>query len=136
MIDSTAIIDNTISNMTFIGNSISIWLCIAIIEFILIVWLLIKLKNQKKIMLDFSEMRKSDLRKSEDIDMNNLVNSIYHSKELYKELSKKCHPDRFANTCKQEIAEDIFKRISKNKRNYEQLILIKEEAKSKLDLNL
>ena len=62
------------------------------------------------------------------------MNSIHHSKELYKELSKRCHPDKFVNTSKQEIAEDIFQRISKNKRSYEQLMLIKEEAKSKLDL--
>ena len=40
--------------------------------------------------------------------MNNLMDSIHNSRNLYKELSKKCHPDRFINDPKQKIAEEIF----------------------------
>lgn len=136
MKDSIPIISATDADMSLLNmvNSVSIWLWVAVIEFVLIVWLLTKPKRKKKKKLDLSDVQKSDLRKSENIDMKNLMNSIHHSKELYKELSKRSHPDKFVNTSKQEIAEDIFQRISKNKRSYEQLMLIKEEAKSKLDL--
>ena len=40
--------------------------------------------------------------------MNNLMDSMHKSRNLYKELSKKCHPDRFINNPKQKIAEEIF----------------------------
>ena len=121
--------------MPYMNDSISIWVWIAAIEFVLIVLLLLKLYRQKGKKFDLLEVKKSDLKKSGNIDMNNLMNSIHHSRELYKELSKNCHPDRFVNTPKQEIAEEIFQKISRNKRNYEQLMFIKEEAKNKLNLN-
>jgi len=131
MKDSIVFIDNTISIMP----SISTWFWIAVIEFLIIVWLFRKFQKLKRNNLDLSDVKKSDLWKSGNIDINNLMNSIHYSRELYKELSKKCHPDRFVNTPKQEIAEEIFQRISKNKRNYEQLIFIKEEAIDKLNIN-
>ncbi|MBK6902420.1 MAG: hypothetical protein IPH04_06325 [Saprospirales bacterium] len=66
---------------------------------------------------------------STNIDMNNLMNSIHGSRELYKELSKACHPDKFINTDKHKIAEEIFQNISMDKRNYEKLLAHKERAK-------
>jgi len=116
-------------------SSISIWFWIAVIEFILIVWLLLKLQKQNRKNLDLFDVKKSDLKKSGDIDMPNLMDSIFLARELYKELSRKCHPDRFINTPEYEIAEDLFQRISSNKRNYGQLKFLKEEAKNKLKLN-
>jgi hypothetical protein len=46
--------------------------------------------------------------KNNKIDMNNLMDSMHKSRNLYKELSKKCHPVRFINNPKQKIAEEIF----------------------------
>lgn len=135
MEDSVIIFDKTISNMPSMNDTISIWFWIAIIEFILLVWLLLKLQKQKRQKLDLSNVKKSDLNKSKDIDMDNLMYSIHHSRELYKELSKNCHPDRFVNTLLQPIAEEIFQRISSNKRNYKQLLDLKEEAINKLNIN-
>ena len=129
--DSTEIVAKTLSSMP----SISIWFWVAMCEFFLILWLLLKTQGQKKRKLDFSEIKKSDLKKSGSINMPNLMNSLFHSEELYKELSRKCHPDRFVNTPEQEIAEDIFQRITRNRRDYEQLKLIKEEANNRLKLN-
>jgi hypothetical protein len=131
MKDSVTVIDSTMSNMP----SISIWFWIATIELFIIVWLIVKLQGQKRNELELSNVKKSDLKKSENVNMDNLLNSIHHSRELYKELSIKCHPDRFVNSSKQEIAQEIFQRISRHKRNYEQLMLIKEEAKDKLNIN-
>ena len=128
--DSTEVIFKILSNIP----SISIWFWIAMLEFIWILWLLLKTHGQKRRKLDFSEMKKPDLKKSGSVDMPNLMNSLFHSEELYKELSRKCHPDRFVNTPEQEVAEDIFQRISRNRRNYKQLVLIKEEAQNKLKI--
>ena len=130
MNDTISILDGSVSNM----SSISIWFWIAIIEFMLIIWLLLELQKHKRGKLDFADVNKADLRNSGDVNMDNLMNSIHHSRELYKELSSKCHPDRFVNTAEHEIAEEIFQRISKNKRNYQQLLELKEEAKNKLNL--
>ena len=134
MEDSIAIIDNTVSNMPSMNDSVSIWFWIALVEFILLVLLLLKMQRPKREKLDLSEVKKTDLKNSENIDMYNLLDSIHHSKELYKALSKKCHPDKFVNTPLHQIAEEIFQEITRNKRNYKQLIALKAEAINKLDL--
>jgi hypothetical protein len=87
--------------------------------------------------LAFSDLPKDTMKnaKTKKIDMDNLMNSINGSRDLYKELSKVCHPDNFVNTDMQTIAEEIFKDISKDKRNYEKLLAIKERAKNELNIN-
>ena len=114
------------------GNT-NYWILIASIEFLVILLLLL---NKKK-KTDFSDLNKSDFKKmkSQDIDMENLMNSITNSNELYKELSKKCHPDRFVNTELQFIAEKIFQEITENKRDYNSLLKLKERAIKELNIN-
>ena len=94
----------------------SIWFWIAIIELILIISLLKKQKQKTK----------GDV--NESTDMDNLMNSIYGSRDLYKELAKKCHPDRFINMPNQKLAEEIFQEITENERNYEKLMSLKNRA--------
>lgn len=112
------------------------WFWFSIIEFIVIVFLLINLKK-KNTELAFSDVPEDKLKnaKSSPVDMDNLMNSINGSRELYIELSKACHPDKFVNTDQQKLAEDIFQEISKNKRNYEKLVGLKERAKKELNIN-
>jgi hypothetical protein len=69
-----------------------------------------------------------------DINMDNLMNNIHNSRLLYKELSRKCHPERFVNDPKQKIAEEIFQEISKNERNHKELSLLKLRAINELNL--
>jgi len=76
---------------------------------------------------------KEDLKGS--FDMDNLMNSINSSKSLYKELSRLCHPDRFIGDEKQNIAQEIFKEISKSKRDFGKLESLKERAKKELNIN-
>jgi hypothetical protein len=118
-------------------NQVNLWMLVAIFEFLIILWLLSKLKKRNS-GLDFQNVSKADLKdlKNQSIDMDNLMNSINKSKELYKELSKKCHPDRFVNTDLQEVADKLFQEITLNQRNYNRLIELKEEAKQKLNINL
>ena len=66
-----------------------------------------KLKSKKKVR-ELSDLETKNIisSKKNNIDMDNLMNSIHNSRTLYKELSKKCHPDRFINDPKQKIAEE------------------------------
>lgn len=130
--DSLAIATTSTSN----GFISSTWFWLSIVEFTVIIFLLIRLRK-KKTELAFSDLPKDKMKnaKSSAIDMDNLMNSINGSRDLYKELSKACHPDKFVNTEKQKIAEDIFQDISKDKRNFEKLLALKERAKNELNIN-
>lgn len=122
----------------FIANqNITIWFWFSIIEFIIILFLLIKQKKMKsdRLFFDLNKIKTENAKKS-NIDMNKLMDSINNSKSLYKELSKKYHPDRFVNTSKHLLSERLFQEISKNKRNHENLILLKKQAESELGTNI
>lgn len=117
-------------------DSHSLWFWFSIIELLVIIFLIYKLKNKSKILeLTDLETNKIINSKNNKIDMNNLMNSIHNSRTLYKELSKKCHPDRFINDPKQKKAEEIFQEITKNERNYEKLTSLKLRAENELNIN-
>ena len=113
----------------------SFWFWIALIELLLIIFLIYKLKTKKKIS-ELSDLETNHIKKSKNnsIDMDNLMNSIHKSRDLYKLLSKKCHPDRFINNPMQKIAEEIFQEISENERNFEKLSLLKSRAETELNI--
>jgi hypothetical protein len=113
----------------------SIWFWIALIECIIIIFLIYKLKSKNKVN-ELTDIETQHLRKSKNskIDMDILMDSIHNSRDLYKELSKKCHPDRFINDPKQKIAEEIFQEITKNERNHRELNLLKLRAINELNL--
>lgn len=113
----------------------SIWFWTTAAEFLLIVFLLIRLKRSKSD-LAFSALPKDKIKQAgtAEIDMDDLMNSINGSRELYKELSRVCHPDRFVDTDKQILAEEIFQEISTNKRNFKSLTALKERAKNELNI--
>lgn len=108
----------------------SIWFWIALIEFFVVIFLIRKLLTKKKLDFDFSALPKDKLKnaKSTSIDMNDLMNNINGSKDLYKNLSRACHPDNFLNTETYKKAEEIFQEITLNKRNYKRLVELKNEA--------
>jgi hypothetical protein len=116
-------------------TSFSIWFWIALAELLIIIFLFLMLRK-KNSNLKFGDVTKDKMRnaKKSDIDMNNLMNSINGSKELYKKLSRSCHPDRFINSDKQKIAEEIFQEISKNKRDFKILTELKEKAIIELNI--
>lgn len=129
------VVTETISNTD--SNSHSIWFWIALAELIIIAFLIFTIKKKKKD-LKFADLSKDKIRnaKKSDIDMDNLMNSINSSKDLYKELSRTCHPDRFINSDKQKIAEEIFQEISKHKRDFKNLTELKQRAITELNINL
>lgn len=115
-------------------HSVTFW--IALIELTVIIFLLYKLKSKKGI-YELTDLETKNIKgsKNNTIDMDNLMNSIHNSRTLYKELSKKCHPDRFINDSKQKKAEEIFQEITKNERNYEKLSSLKLRAENELNIS-
>lgn len=114
------------------NDTVNIWFWIALVELLIIVYLLFFRKNKKE--LSAKEQFKKESKEGE-IDFGNIINSSFHVKPLYDELKVKCHPDRFPNDSdKNKIALTIFQEISKNKTNYKKLIALKEQAKNELDI--
>lgn len=114
----------------------SLWFWIALIELFFIIFLFYKLMSKKEVLeltdLEINSIKKS---KSNKIDMNSLMDNIHNSRNLYKELSRTCHPERFVNDERQVIAEEIFKQISENERNFEKLSILKLRAENELKIN-
>lgn len=127
-----SILHDSISNVNSFGSGNNIWLWIAIIEFVIIVFFVFpKRKKDDKATL----FRKEALEK--EVDFDNIMNSSFNATALYNELKVKCHPDRFVSDSeKNEIANSIFQEIVKNKTNYKKLLELKEEAKIKLNIKL
>ncbi|MAZ72339.1 MAG: molecular chaperone DnaJ [Flavobacteriaceae bacterium] len=125
-----------VNSQLSLNDEFNWWIVFASIEFLLIVFLLIKLlktnREQSVITNGFDELRKA---KSNDIDMTNLMNSINSSRVLYKELSRKCHPDRFQDEMIKRKADIIFQDISRHKRDHTRLTELKQLAEKELNIN-
>jgi len=73
----------------------------------------------------------------EDMDLNNIFNSAFNAEPLYKELTRICHPDRFApDEEKMRIADELFQRITKNRNNIKELQNLRDEMNQKLKIKL
>lgn len=66
--------------------------------------------------------------KDNDVDMNNLIESINKSKSLHKVLSKKYHPDKYLNQSTKMKAEELMKEINRNKTDYKKLLDLEDKA--------
>ncbi len=139
----TNIIDSTDKTVAVINSvkhqqekPVNFFLWISILVFLIVLIVLIKRRVNNK-GLDLSDMSKSDIKdvRKEKLDMENLMNSIHGSRDLYKVLSKKCHPDRFINQPNQKIAEEIFQEITSNQRNYKKLEALKLRAIKELNIS-
>ena len=115
------------------NEQINWWLWISIIEFLFIVFLIVK-QNKKPKDTTKQKFKKQSLE--QEIDFNNIINSSFHSKQLYDELKVKCHPDRFPNDEEKNIiADNLFQEITENQNNVKRLQELKEEAIQKLNIN-
>jgi len=125
-----------ISDQTLSFTKSHIWFWIAIAELIIILYALYRIKK-KNSNLSFSDLGKDAIKESatSKINMEDLMESINNSKELYKELSRKCHPDRFINMPEQKFADNLFQEITLHKRNYQKLLDLKKRAIEELKIN-
>lgn len=108
------------------------WAYVALAEFIvLLIIVLINIKPKTKSIN--SQIKKKAL--SDSVDFGNIVNSAFHSTELYDRLKIKCHPDRFPNDPqKSALALELFQLISKNRNNLKELETIKKRAEKELEI--
>jgi sensor domain CHASE-containing protein len=115
----------------------SIWFWLAVTEFVIIIILVFRHRRKNEESTHLSEVSKERLReiRRKTVDMDSLMKSINGSRDLYKELSRSCHPDRFVNTDQHEIAEALFQDVSKYKRDYTRLLALKERASIELNIN-
>lgn len=127
-------IDTAVQSVNFLDSTgFDHWFYISLLEFGVILWLLLKKrKGSNDHRIDADKKAVSDAKKTE-INMDNVINSIHLSEKLYKELSRKYHPDRFIGDERHGRAEELFQEISKNKRNYSELLRIREIASTELN---
>lgn len=134
MNDSLQFAANVAAQTQSCGGSINWWMVISIIEFAVIVILLLGRTTKH---YDKRSRVKQQVKSEGDIDFGNIVNSAFGAEALYKELIRKCHPDRFAPDAeKMAIANDITERLGKNKNDIKKLNELKVEAIDKLNINL
>lgn len=128
-IDSLGLVTDAGSMIASQGIS-SVWMWIAIIEGIIILCGLAIYRYKKTIHYQL----KTDALQ-EDIDLSNIINSAFNAEFVYKELSRVCHPDRFApDEAKMRVADELFQRITKNRNNIKELLNLKEEMRQKLKI--
>lgn len=113
----------------------TLWKYLSIVQLGVIAFLVYKLYRKKPI-TQFKNVKRETVKEAanKELDMQNVVNSINKAKPLFKVLSKKCHPDKFANSDKHETALMIYQKITDNKRNYGKLHELKELAEEELDI--
>jgi len=132
--DSTNVVTSGKFDFT---NSTNYWMWAALIEMGLIAFLIYKLLKRKKTAFDNVGSEVLNEAKNSNVDMDNLMNSINKSRTLYKQLSSKCHPDRFpTDVIKQQNADLLFQEITKNQRNYNKLLELKEKAQQQLNITI
>lgn len=100
----------------------------AILCTLVVLWFILKSKKPRHDQLR-NEM------KNQDVNLYDVMLDINNSQELYKILCRKCHPDKFINAEYHDEIEELYKEISKNKRNYSKLLELKEIASMKFNIN-
>ena len=69
-----------------------VWFYIAMVEFVIIFFLLLFAFRRGTTRVEKQKLRESI---KSDVDFQNIINSSFHATEIYNELKVKCHPDRF-----------------------------------------
>ncbi|MBR1645034.1 MAG: hypothetical protein IJ684_06670 [Bacteroidales bacterium] len=114
-------------------KGVNVWFIIALAELVLIIVLLISRNHGD----DSRSELKRKVKNEGDINFGNKMNSMFNADPLYHNLIRACHPDRFApDETRMALASDISTRITENKHDIEVLKALREEAKSKLNINI
>ncbi len=126
------IIDSATTTTQTTTDGINTWMIIAIVELAVIIGLLVSRskRNDKR-----AEIKRKVMEEG-DVDFANIMNSSFNAERLYKELIRKCHPDRFAPDAERmAIANELSTLITKNKHNIKRLEALRNEAQNKLNIN-
>src|SRR6056300_235597 len=90
--DSIKVAEAMISNPTETSDSTNWWMWLAIAEFGIVGFLILKERFKSKVS---NKQRFKEESLKQDVDFDNIINSSFNSIKLYDELKVKCHPDRF-----------------------------------------
>ena len=118
----------------FVSMKINPWKLISILELGLIAFLLKKIYGKKKNEEYYIDKQTRD-SKQEEIDLENVIGSMFNAPTLYDKLKRKIHPDRFPNDLeKNRIASDLATQLNQHKNDLKKLNEIKTIAIEKLGL--
>jgi len=131
-IQDSAVIANKVGLINSTIHNFWFWISMVELVILLVVFLI---KTSKNNAVKYDESILTDSKKT-DVDMVNVVNSMYKSKALYDKLKVKCHPDRFPNSELNKIADELFQEITKHQRNYNRLVELKDIAEDKLNIQI
>jgi hypothetical protein len=109
------------------------WMIFSIIELIIIICLFWLIHKKRQANPEEIEIKKS---KDASIDMNEMMKNIHLSTELYKKLSRVCHPDRFSGTPHTHLANELFQEIQQSSSNYAQLLVLKKRVENELNVTI
>jgi hypothetical protein len=131
--NSLKVVEKAVAKTTENNDSSNLWMYVAIGEFAIIIGFI--LANRFKRKPNAKQQFKNESVEKE-VDFNNIINSSFHSDELFDILKVRCHPDRFPTDPKLNgIAEKLFQEITKSKTNVKRLQELKIEAQQKLNIN-
>jgi len=131
--DSLKVVEKVVAKTTENNDSSNLWMWVSIGEFAIIFGFVLANRFKRK---PNAKQKFKDESLVQEVDFNNIINSSFHSNELYDILKVKCHPDRFPTDPKlNEIAEKLFQEITKSKTNVKRLQELKMEAEQKLNIN-
>jgi hypothetical protein len=131
--DSLKVAEKVVAKTTENNDTSNLWMWVAIGEFAIIIGFVLANRFKRK---PNAKKQFKDESLAQEVDFNNIINSSFHSNELYDILKVKCHPDRFPTDTKlNEIAEKLFQEITKSKTNVKRLQELKIEAQQKLNIN-
>jgi len=134
MNDNIQIMADSISQLASETHSFNWWMLIAILEFVLILFLLFFKRGTTR--TQRSSIKRQVMAEG-DINNENLINSMFNAEAMYMTLIRACHPDRFASDEeKVAIANDITERLGMHRHDMNKLNELKEEAIEKLNIKL
>lgn len=113
-----------------------LWMWIALFEALCIIVLLFILFISRNQHIQAQRRFKNEAKKG-DVDFNNIIASSFHAGDLYNQLKKVCHPDRFSSNSElMTKANDLFQQITQNKHDLKKLQKLKAEAVKELHINI
>lgn len=118
------------------SDGVDVWMVVAIVEFaIIVVAILFAVRRAPR--LDERLRAKKREARSGHVDFSNVLDSAFHSQELFDKLKVKCHPDRFPNDPeKNGIALELFQQISKNRNDVKALEALRKRAEEELGVKI
>lgn len=112
----------------------NLWVWISIFEAICIIGLLLILLRSRNKHTEIHRQFKVNAKK-ENVDFDNIIASSFHAGDLYNELKKVCHPDRFSSNPElMSKANNLFQQITQNKHDLKKLQQLKEMAIKELHI--